>query len=149
VQMNPPNVNVQVSPPNVQVSAPNIQVNLPATGIFADKPEVRGEIEGLWVSARENEKTAIILVVSVSNLGMPSIIEEWFLEGKSLTKAPHSSVNPVDVPDGLKLSFGGAYSRKEGCLHGRDNLVNKISITPLKTGEKQRGILFFLADIST
>jgi hypothetical protein len=130
------------------MSAPKVQINMPSSGLLADKPEVKGEIEGLWVSTRENEKTAIILVVSVSNVGSPSIIEGWSLKGTGL-KERNAAVNPVDFQDGLKFGFGGALpiARTDGCLHSRDNLVHKTLTTPLQSGGKQRGILLFLADL--
>jgi uncharacterized membrane protein len=105
-------------------------------------PLLKGEIDTVVfgeIPELVQDGTAVTLIVSIRNVGSPTIVEGWELSvdlpgGKALTAERH------EVPDGLLVPRGDGTS---WTLHGVDALYHKTEVTPIATGGMQRGVLLF------
>lgn len=102
---------------------------------------LKGEIDSLMsgTSAERPNSTAILLVVNISNLGMPTTVGRWSLS-VFLGEEESRPARIIFVPENITLS------RTPGetwVWSGSDALYNKTAESPIPTGGTVRGILMF------
>jgi hypothetical protein len=85
--------------------------------------------------------TSMVLVISVTNAGAPSIADHWDLQ---VTLPDGQKQRGVQIPIPPLLTFGGASG--EQTYSEKDALYNKAVKNPIQKGQKMTGVLWFLLE---
>lgn len=100
-------------------------------------PNLIGEIEEYFIGYNPQlHRTQAIILVSVRNLGDPSIAQGWQL--KVHTASREFTASPTMIPSEMKIYENG----KTYAFHGRDALYEK-AIKPIERGSLVRGWLWY------
>lgn len=114
----------------------------PASAPSQSAPTLSGRIEqvngGDALIAGKHIGSSVALVVSISNVGTPSIAREFRLIVETAGKEPFLAA-PQHFGD--KLILGGSPTVT---IYGKDALYEKASLTPIPNGGEVRGVLFFI-----
>ena len=105
------------------------------------RQDLRGEVDS-WITGTNPEvpnATAILLVVSIRNLGIPTTVEKWSLS-VALGGGETRKANIIFVPENITLEKGPG---EVWVWSGKDALYNKTVQEPIPTGGMVRGLLLF------
>jgi hypothetical protein len=112
----------------------------------ARKPDLRGQIDlvGIGQAPIPPRSTMLTLVVSIRNLGAPSIVDQWAL---SVVPAG-GSMSPAEV---FPLPEGPIALERRGSppttFEGKDVLYRKVETVPIPQNSKARGLLAFVVNV--
>jgi hypothetical protein len=100
------------------------------------------------VGTASTSDTVIVLVIaSISNVGSPSIADQWQLEMTPVSGKP-ITIHPMLIPKDKPMTFRSGYGR-ETSYDPSDALYLKSASTPVSTGAKETGFMIFaLSNVS-
>ena len=95
-----------------------------------------------WGTGTAPEGMGVVVLAGISNLGSPSIADEWMLEMIPVNGSRPTKIPPMIIPQDrpLELHFDAVPSL---AYDPKDALYIKVASTPLPTGAKETGFLLF------